>query len=123
MKPISIFIYLYTVFVFLSSIHAKSTQPNILWITSEDNSIEWVSCYGSKNAKTPNIDQLAKEGFRYLYCFDNGAVCAPTRSSWITGMHSISNGTQPMPLHVCPPSFQASRVQYSLQQQLHATSN
>ena len=72
------------------------SQPNILWITSEDNSIEWISCYGSKNAKTPHIDQLAKEGFRYLYCFDNGAVCAPTRSSWITGMHSISNGTQPM---------------------------
>ena len=74
----------------------KVIKPNILWITSEDNSIEWISCYGSKNAKTPNIDQLAKEGFRYLYCFDNGAVCAPTRSSWITGMHSISNGTQPM---------------------------
>ena len=96
MKPISIFIYLYTVFVFLPFIHGKTNQPNILWITSEDNSIEWVGCYGSKNAKTPNIDQLAKEGFRYLYCFDNGAVCAPTRSSWITGMHSISNGTQPM---------------------------
>ena len=74
----------------------KDIKPNILWMTSEDNSIEWISCYGSKNAKTPNIDQLAKEGFRYLYCFDNGAVCAPTRSSWITGMHSISNGTQPM---------------------------
>ena len=74
----------------------KEHKPNILWITSEDNSIEWVGCYGSKNAKTPHIDQLAKEGFRYLYCFDNGAVCAPTRSSWITGMHSISNGTQPM---------------------------
>jgi N-sulfoglucosamine sulfohydrolase len=74
----------------------KDIKPNILWMTSEDNSIEWISCYGSKNAKTPHIDQLAKEGFRYLYCFDNGAVCAPTRSSWITGMHSISNGTQPM---------------------------
>ena len=87
-----------TIVLFLgySFLQAKSAQPNILWITSEDNSIEWISCYGSKNAKTPHIDQLAKEGFRYLYCFDNGAVCAPTRSSWITGMHSISNGTQPM---------------------------
>ena len=88
-------------FIFISALsafclHGKMAKPNILWITSEDNSIEWISCYGSKNAKTPNIDQLAQEGFRYLYCFDNGAVCAPTRSSWITGMHSISNGTQPM---------------------------
>ena len=44
-------------------------RPNILWITSEDNSISWLSCYGSKNAKTPNLDQFAKEGFRYLHCF------------------------------------------------------
>ena len=83
----------------------KDKKPNILWITSEDNSIEWVSCYGAKNAKTPHIDQLAKEGFRYLYCFDNGAVCAPTRSSWITGMHAISNGTQPMRSGFEIPSF------------------
>ena len=96
MKPKFILVFLYIVFVFVSPLQAKTFRPNILWITSEDNSIEWVGCYGSKNAKTPNIDQLAKEGFRYLYCFDNGAVCAPTRSSWITGMHSISNGTQPM---------------------------
>ena len=38
----------------------KDIKPNILWMTSEDNSIEWISCYGSKNAKTPHIDQLAK---------------------------------------------------------------
>jgi arylsulfatase A-like enzyme len=71
-------------------------KPNILWITSEDNGVSWISCYGGKNTKTPAIDQLAKEGFRYLYCFDNAAVCAPTRSCWITGMYGISNGTQPM---------------------------
>jgi len=74
----------------------KSEKPNILWITSEDNGISWVSCYGGTNAKTPAIDQLAKEGFRYTHCFDNAAVCAPTRSCWITGMYGISNGTQPM---------------------------
>ena len=71
-------------------------KPNILWITSEDNGVSWVSSYGGTNANTPNIDQLASEGFRYSYCFDNAAVCAPTRSCWITGMYGISNGTQPM---------------------------
>ena len=71
-------------------------RPNILWLTSEDNGISWVSCYGSANCKTPAIDQLAAEGFRYMHCFDNAAVCAPTRSTWITGMYAISNGTQPM---------------------------
>jgi len=71
-------------------------RPNILWLTSEDNSIFWVSCYGGTNCKTPTLDQLAAEGFRYTNCFDNAAVCAPTRSTWITGMYAISNGTQPM---------------------------
>ncbi|MBN2132775.1 MAG: sulfatase-like hydrolase/transferase [Sedimentisphaerales bacterium] len=71
-------------------------RPNILWLTSEDNGISWVSCYGGTNCRTPNIDRLAAEGFRYTHCFDNAAVCAPTRSTWITGMYAISNGTQPM---------------------------
>jgi len=71
-------------------------RPNILWLTSEDNGISWVGCYGGKNCQTPNIDRLAEEGFRYTHCFDNAAVCAPTRSTWITGMYAISNGTQPM---------------------------
>ncbi|MEO0414488.1 MAG: sulfatase, partial [Verrucomicrobiota bacterium] len=76
-------------------VHADD-RPNILWITSEDNSISWVGCYGAKNVETPHIDQLAKEGFRYTHCFDNAAVCAPTRSTWITGHYAISMGTQPM---------------------------
>ncbi|MEM9645272.1 MAG: sulfatase-like hydrolase/transferase [Planctomycetota bacterium] len=75
---------------------SDQTRPNILWITSEDNGIAWVSCYGGTNASTPAIDQLAREGFRYTHCFDNAAVCAPTRSCWITGMYGVSNGTQPM---------------------------
>lgn len=75
---------------------ADQVRPNILWITSEDNGVSWVGCYGGTNAETPAIDQLAREGFRYTHCFDNAAVCAPTRSCWITGMYGISNGTQPM---------------------------
>ena len=71
-----------------SAAHAAD-RPNILWITSEDNGVDWISCYGGTNADTPNIDQLAKEGFRYTHCFDNAAVCAPTRSCWITGMYAI----------------------------------
>lgn len=79
-----------------SGVVFAADKPNILWITSEDNSISWVSCYGAANCQTPNIDKLADEGFRYLHCFDNAAVCAPTRSTWITGLYAISMGTQPM---------------------------
>ncbi len=71
-------------------------RPNILWLTSEDNSVDWVGCYGNPRAQTPNIDRLAAEGFQYMHCYANAPVCAPSRSTWITGMLAISNGTHPM---------------------------
>lgn len=71
-------------------------RPNLLWITSEDNNVQWVGCYGHPNADTPRIDQLAKEGFRYTHCFATTPVCGPQRSTWITGVHAVSMGTQPM---------------------------
>ena len=96
MKQTSLTISMFFVIFLLTTSGFAAERPNILWITSEDNGISWVSSYGSTNTRTPNIDQLAAEGFRYSYCFDNAAVCAPTRSCWITGMYGISNGTQPM---------------------------
>ena len=77
-------------------VDAKEVRPNILWLTSEDNSAEWVGCYGNKLAKTPNIDHLAKEGFQYMHAYANAPVCAPSRSTWITGVNAISMGTHPM---------------------------
>ena len=71
-------------------------RPNILWLTSEDNSVNWIGAYGNSNAKTPNIDGLAREGFLYTHCYANAPVCAPSRSTWITGIHAISMGTHPM---------------------------
>src|SRR6056297_3588378 len=71
-------------------------QPNILWLTCEDNSVDWVGCYGNPHAETPNIDKLASEGFQYMHCYANAPVCAPSRSTWITGVHALSMGTHPM---------------------------
>lgn len=71
-------------------------RPNILWLTSEDNSTFWVGCYGNPHAQTPNIDRLASEGFQYMNAFANAPVCAPSRSTWITGMYAVGLGTHPM---------------------------
>ena len=73
-----------------------SERPNIFWITSEDNNVNWVGCYGNPHAQTPYIDKLASEGFQYMNCFANAPVCAPSRSGWITGVHPVSLGTLPM---------------------------
>ncbi len=70
-------------------------RPNILWINSEDNGT-YIGCYGDKVAKTPNLDQLAGQGFRYINCFANAPVCAVMRSSWILGIPAVTTGTQHM---------------------------
>ncbi|MEO9514075.1 MAG: sulfatase [Flavobacteriaceae bacterium] len=84
--------------VFLTGCTKKQSveRPNILWLTSEDNNIDWVGCYGNEYAETPNIDALAEQGFRYTHCYANAPVCAPSRSTWITGVNAISMGTHPM---------------------------
>lgn len=74
----------------------SAARPNILWLTSEDNNVNWVGCYGNPQADTPNIDRLAAEGFQYMHAYANAPVCAPSRSTWITGINAISMGTHPM---------------------------
>src|SRR5699024_1774310 len=69
-------------------------KPNILWIVSEDNSASYLGCYGNEQATTPNLDKLAKEGFLYTQAFSAAPVCAPTRSTMITGVYASSMGTQ-----------------------------
>lgn len=69
--------------------------PNILWITSEDNS-PLLGCYGDELATTPNLDQLASEGFRYTLAFANCPVCSPARNTIITGVYAASNGNEQM---------------------------
>jgi N-sulfoglucosamine sulfohydrolase len=74
---------------------SKTTRPNILWLTSEDNG-PFLGCYGDPNAITPNLDRLAAQGIRYTHAFANAPVCAPARNSIITGMYACSLGTQHM---------------------------
>ena len=79
----------------LSCAGSAESRPNILWITSEDNS-PYLGCYGDDNARTPNLDRLASEGVRYLHAFSNAAVCAPARQTLISGVYSTSLGGQHM---------------------------
>ncbi len=74
---------------------ADPPKPNFLWITSEDNGPE-LGCYGDKFADTPNIDALAAKSQRYLNCWSNAPVCAPARTTIISGMFPTSLGAQHM---------------------------
>jgi N-sulfoglucosamine sulfohydrolase len=69
--------------------------PNILWITSEDNS-PFAGCYGDEFATTPNMDRLASQGFLYTHAYANAPVCAPARNTILTGIYASSGGNQNM---------------------------
>lgn len=98
MKPY-LFLIIYSVACLLFQAHKALAQqkgrPNIIWITCEDLS-PFIHVYGEQAVKTPNIDQLAKEGIRFTHMYTTAGVCAPSRSSIITGMYPISIGTQHM---------------------------
>lgn len=67
--------------------------PNVLWIIAEDISPAW-GAYEVPEANTPNLDQLAAEGILYRNAFANAPICAPARSTLITGMYAPSLGTE-----------------------------
>ncbi len=67
--------------------------PNILWITCEDISSA-LGCYGDDYARTPVLDRLAGEGVRYTRAFATAPICAPARSTLISGVYATTMGTQ-----------------------------
>ena len=87
----------------------QKEQPNILWITCEDIS-PFIHCFGEKMIKTPNIDQLAKDGVKYNSVYTTAGVCAPSRSSIITGTYQMSIGTQHMRTLSISPNFSSMGV-------------
>ncbi len=70
-------------------------RPNILWITSEDNGPN-LGCYGDTFADSPNIDGLATRGMIYTNCWSNAPVCAPARTTLISGVFPTCLGGQHM---------------------------
>ena len=97
-------------------------RPNILWITSEDNS-PLLGCYGDEQAHTPNLDALAAEGVRYRNAFANAPVCSAARSTLITGMYACSVGIHNHRSRVrIPDSFQPYPV-YMRQAGYYCTNN
>ena len=71
---------------------ANTNKPNILFIISDDHAYQAISAYGSKIAKTPNIDRIAKEGAIFQNSFVTNSLCGPSRATFLTGKYSHING-------------------------------
>lgn len=77
------------------AVEESGPRPNILWLTSEDHGPH-LGCYGDKYATTPNVDGLAAKGLRYTRVWSNAPVCAPARTTLISGMYPPSTGSEHM---------------------------
>ncbi len=69
--------------------HNRSDKkPNIIYILADDLGYGDLSCYGQTNFRTPNIDKLANNGMLFTQYYSGSTVCAPSRSSLMTGQHT-----------------------------------
>ena len=85
-----------------------AARPNLIFILCDDLAQGDLGCYGQKLIQTPRLDQMAKEGTRYTQAYCGTTVCAPSRTSLMTGLHmghspvranrEIAKGAGQMPL-------------------------
>lgn len=91
----ALFIIGVVVFCGFSCSSQAQNRPNILWLTSEDHGPQ-MGCYGDSYANTTNVDALAKKGLRYRFCWSNAPVCAPARTTLISGIYPTALGAENM---------------------------
>lgn len=63
-------------------------KPNIIFIMADDLGYGDLGSYGQKEIQTPHLDQMAAEGTRFTQCYAGSPVCAPSRSTLMTGQHT-----------------------------------
>ncbi|MEZ5356035.1 MAG: sulfatase-like hydrolase/transferase [Bryobacteraceae bacterium] len=106
----------------LSSASAQQPRPNILWVTCEDIGPE-ISPYGDTYATTPNLEKLAARGWRYDNAWSNAPVCAPARTTLISGMYPPSLGGEHMRSEVSLPPIARMYPQYLRDAGYYCTNN
>lgn len=81
---------------------AADHRPNIVLVVGEDMGPD-TGAYGCKDAITPNMDRLAREGAVFTRAFTHCGVCAPSRSGMVTGIYPLTWGGQNMRSKVINP--------------------
>lgn len=71
---------------------AEETRPNIIFLLADDQCTYSMGCYGTPGAKTPNLDQLAREGVVFDRHYDTTAICMASRVNVMTGLYEYRAG-------------------------------
>lgn len=72
----------------LSSCVAQSKKPNVIYILADDLGYGDLSCFGQTKFQTPNLDKMAADGIILTDHYAGSTVCAPSRASLMTGLHT-----------------------------------
>lgn len=75
----------------------KNRKPNIVILYVDDLGYGDVGCYGATGIKTPNIDELAKNGIKFTDAHSSAATCTPSRYSLLTGNYAFRNNARILP--------------------------
>ena len=62
--------------------------PNIIYILADDLGYGELGSYGQSRIRTPHMDRLAAEGMRFTQHYSGSPVCAPSRGTLMTGLHT-----------------------------------
>ena len=71
---------------------SPSRSPNIIFVSTDQHSLEALSAHGCKHVRTPNIDRLIRGGVSFQQSYTTDPVCSPARSSWFTGRMPSETG-------------------------------
>jgi len=63
-------------------------RPNIIFILADDLGYGDLGCYGQQVIQTPSLDRMAREGIRFTDAYAGSTVCAPSRCTLMTGLHT-----------------------------------
>lgn len=69
----------------LQGLAAEVSKTNFVIILADDLGYGDLGCFGHPQIKTPNLDQLAREGWRLTDCYAAAPVCSPSRAGMLTG--------------------------------------
>ncbi len=61
--------------------------PNIILVVADDLGRGDLGAYGQRRIRTPHLDRMAREGVRFTDAYAPSPVCAPSRASFMTGLH------------------------------------
>ena len=76
-----------------SAASADEKKPNIIFLFTDDQNIASVGCYGNPEVKTPNMDQLGRDGVIFDKHYNTTSICMASRASVFTGMYEYKTGT------------------------------